>query len=116
MAPPHSHPRASEAAAVLAGSVPVGSFRGHVVYRLYTQLLRAGEAFVFPRAMVHLLYNVDAAAPAVVLSVLDSQSPGAQLVPFSASWTEPRMPAEVAKKAFKITRQDVQMIQRNLGG
>ncbi|KAL5219218.1 hypothetical protein ABZP36_019902 [Zizania latifolia] len=114
MAPLHSHPRASEVALVLKGSVLVGF--ADTSYRLYTQLLRAGEAFVFPRAMVHYLYNVDTAAPAVVLSGLNSQSPGAQLLPFSAFRTEPRLPDEVLKKTFKITGQDVQRIQRHLGG
>lgn len=71
---------------------------------------------MFPRAMVHFLYNMDTAAPAVVLSGLNSQSPGAQLVPFSAFRTEPRLPDEVLKKAFKITGQDVQRIQKHLGG
>ncbi|KAJ1298540.1 hypothetical protein BS78_01G461300 [Paspalum vaginatum] len=114
MAPPHSHPRASEVALVLSGSVLVGF--ADTSYRLYTQLLRAGEAFVFPRAMVHFLYNMDVAAPAVVLSGLDSQSPGAQLLPLSAFRTEPRVPDEVLKKAFKISGQDVHRIQRNLEG
>ncbi|TKV97894.1 hypothetical protein SEVIR_9G524000v4 [Setaria viridis] len=114
VAPPHSHPRASEVALVLAGSVLVGF--ADTSYRLYTQLLRAGEAFVFPRGMVHFMYNVDVAAPAVVLSGLNSQSPGAQLVPLSAFLTEPRMPEEILEKAFKINGQDVHRIQRNLGG
>ena len=112
--PPHSHPRASEVALVLAGSVLVGF--ADTSYRLYTQLLRAGEAFVFPRAMVHFLYNMDVAAPAVVLSGLNSQSPGAQLVPLSAFRTEPQMPEEILKMAFKINGQDVHRIQKNLGG
>jgi hypothetical protein len=30
--------------------------------------------------------------------------------------TEPPLPEEVVKKTFKITGQDVQRIQRNLGG
>uniref|UniRef100_A0A0E0CW44 Germin-like protein n=1 Tax=Oryza meridionalis TaxID=40149 RepID=A0A0E0CW44_9ORYZ len=102
------------AAAAGAGSVLVGF--ADTSYRLYTQLLRAGEAFVFPRAMVHFLYNMDTAEPAVVLSGLNSQSPGAQLVPFSAFRTEPRLPDEVLKKAFKITGQDVRRIQKHLGG
>jgi quercetin dioxygenase-like cupin family protein len=114
VAPPHSHPRASEVALVLAGSVLVGF--ADTSYRLYTQLLRAGEAFVFPRGMVHFMYNADVAAPAVVLSGLNSQSPGAQLVPLSAFLTEPRMPEEILEKAFKINGQDVHRIQRNLGG
>ena len=114
MVPLHTHPRASEVALVLGGSVLVGF--ADTSYRLYTQLLRAGEAFVFPKGMVHFMRNLDTAAPAVVLSGLNSQSPGAQLVPFSAFRTEPPLPDEVVKKTFRITGQDVQRIQRNLGG
>ncbi|CAL4921060.1 unnamed protein product [Urochloa decumbens] len=114
VAPPHTHPRASEVAVVLDGSVLVGF--ADTSYRLYTQLLRAGEAFVFAKGMVHFMHNADVAAPAVVLSGFDSQSPGAQLVPLSAFRTEPPVPEEVLKKAFKIHGQDVHRIQRNLGG
>ncbi|CAM0871581.1 unnamed protein product [Alopecurus aequalis] len=114
MVPLHTHPRASEVALVLGGSVLVGF--ADTSYRLYTQLLRAGEAFVFPKGMVHFMRNLDTAAPAVVLSGLNSQNPGAQLVPFSAFRTEPPLPEEVVKKTFRITGQDVQRIQRNLGG
>lgn len=114
VAPPHSHPRASEVALVLSGSVLVGF--ADTSYRLYTQLLRAGEAFVFPKAMVHFLYNEDAAEPATVLSGLNSQSPGAQLLPFSAFRTDPPLPDEVLEKAFKINGQELRRIQRNLGG
>ncbi|KAE8802700.1 germin-like protein 3-1 [Hordeum vulgare] len=114
MAPLHSHPRASEVALVLSGGVLVGF--ADTSYRLYTQRLRAGEAFVFPRGMVHFMRNEDTSSPAVVLSGLNSQSPGAQLLPFSAFRTEPRLPDEVVKKTFRITGQDVQRIQRSLGG
>ncbi|CAN6302076.1 unnamed protein product [Urochloa humidicola] len=114
VAPPHTHPRASEVAVVLEGSVLVGF--ADTSYQLYTQLLRAGEAFVFPRGMVHFMHNADVVEPAVVLSGLDSQSPGAQLVPLSTFRTEPPVPEEVLKKAFKIHGQDVHRIQRNLGG
>jgi quercetin dioxygenase-like cupin family protein len=117
MVPLHSHPCASEVALVLGGGgggvVLVGF--ADTSYRLYTQLLCAGEAFVFPRGMVHFMRNLDTAAPTVVLSGFSSQSPGAQLVPFSAFQTEPPLPEEVVKKTFKITGQDVQRIQRNLG-
>ncbi|KAF8718183.1 hypothetical protein HU200_025674 [Digitaria exilis] len=116
MAPPHTHPRASEVALVLAAGSGVLVGFADTSYRLYTQLLRAGEAFVFPKGMVHFLYNMDVAAPAVVLSGLNSQSPGAQLVPLSTFRTEPPMPEEILKKAFKINGQDVHRIQRNLGG
>ncbi|WOK93223.1 germin-like protein 3-1 [Canna indica] len=114
LVPPHAHPRASESALLLQGELLVGFV--DTSYRLYTQQLRPGDAFVFPRGLVHFLYNIDVATPAVVLSGFNSQNPGVQLAPIALFRTEPRFPDEVLKKAFKISGQDVQRIHKNLGG
>jgi hypothetical protein len=58
--------------------------------------------------MVHFMRNLDTATPAVVMSGFSSQSPGAQLVPFSAFRMEPLLPEEVVKETFRITGQHVQ--------
>ncbi|RVX10428.1 Germin-like protein 3-1 [Vitis vinifera] len=84
--------------------------------RLFTQLLRPGDSFVFPKGMIHFLYNLDSLAPAVVLAGLNSQNPGTQLTSTAAFATNPRLPDEVLKKAFQISGQDVARIRRNLGG
>ncbi|XP_020104885.1 germin-like protein 3-1 [Ananas comosus] len=115
LAPPHAHPRASEVTLLLQGTLVLVGFVD-TSYRLYTQQLRPGDAFVFPKGLVHFLYNFDPVAPAVLLSGLSSQSPGAQLAPLATFRTEPQIIEDVLKKAFKINGQDVQRIQRNLGG
>lgn len=114
LVPPHAHPRASEAALLLRGALLVGFV--DTSHRLYTQQLRPGDTFLFSRGLVHFLYNLDPTTPAVVLSGFNSQNPGAQLASTTMFRSDPRFPEEVLKKAFKISGQDVQRIQRNLGG
>ena len=114
LVPLHSHPRASEVATLLKGALLVGFI--DTSNRLFTQLLRPGDSFVFPKGMIHFLYNLDSLAPAVVLAGLNSQNPGTQLTSTAAFATNPRLPDEVLKKAFQISGQDVARIRRNLGG
>ncbi|GFY88370.1 germin-like protein 7 [Actinidia rufa] len=49
--PPHSHPRASELTTCLQGTIFVGFVT--TSNRLFTQQLRPGDSFVFPKALVH---------------------------------------------------------------
>ncbi|THG15130.1 germin-like protein subfamily 1 member 1 [Camellia sinensis] len=112
--PPHSHPRASEVTICLEGSILVGFI--DTSSHMYTQQLRVGESFVFPRGLIHFLYNMDPMKPAMAVSGLSSQSPGAQIASLSMFASKPAVPDEVLKKAFQITGQDVAKIRRNLGG
>ncbi|XP_029123781.1 germin-like protein 3-1 [Elaeis guineensis] len=113
LVPPHAHPRASEVALLLHGDLLVGFV--DTSYRFFTQRLRPGDAFVFPRGLVHFLYNLNPVAPAVAVSGLNSQNPGVQMMPLAAFRSDPRIP-EVLKKTFKISAQDMHRIQKNLGG
>ncbi|WOL00920.1 Germin-like protein 3-1 [Canna indica] len=70
-------------------------------YRLYTQQLRLGDAFVFPRGSIHFLYNIDVAKPTVVLSGFNSRNTGVQLVPIELFRMEPQFMDEVQKKASR---------------
>ncbi|KAG1342630.1 germin-like protein 3-1 [Cocos nucifera] len=114
LVPPHSHPRASEVALLLHGDLLVGFV--DTSYRFFTQRLRPGDAFVFPRGLVHFLYNLNPVAPAVAVSGLNSQNPGVQMMPLAAFRSDPRIPEEVLEKTFKISGQDIHRIQKNLGG
>ncbi|KAF8390331.1 hypothetical protein HHK36_024856 [Tetracentron sinense] len=111
--PPHSHPRASEVTICLKGTLLVGFV--DTSNRLFTQQLRAGDSFVFPRGLIHFLYNLDS-SPALAISGLNSQNPGAQLVALATFASKPSMPDDVLKKAFLINGQDVLRIRKNLGG
>ncbi|XP_031282382.1 germin-like protein subfamily 1 member 1 [Pistacia vera] len=112
--PPHSHPRASEVTICLTGSVLVGFV--DTSRRLYTQQLRPGESFVFPKGLIHFLFNLDSSNPALVLSGLNSQNPGTQITSLAAFTSNPLIPDEVLRKAFQINGQDIAKIHKNLGG
>ncbi|KAI3467450.1 hypothetical protein Pfo_024113 [Paulownia fortunei] len=113
LVPPHSHPRASEVTILLEGSLLVGFV--DTSNRLYTQRLRPGDCFVFPKGLIHFLYNTDLTNPAFAVSGLSSQNPGAQISSLATFTSNPPMPDEVLKKGFKVTGQDVIRIRRNLG-
>lgn len=112
--PPHSHPRASEVTTCLNGALLVGFVT--TSGNLYTQSLRPGESFVFPRGLIHFLFNMDSSNPALALSGLNSQNPGAQITSMAAFRSNPTIPDEVLKKTFRISGQDVEKIRKNLGG
>ncbi|KAG5604272.1 hypothetical protein H5410_025764 [Solanum commersonii] len=111
---PHSHPRASEVAILLKGSLLVGFI--NTSNHLFTQKLRPGDSFVFPKGMIHFLYNTDSKVQALALSGLSSQNPGVQMASPAAFATSPTMPDEVSKKLFQINDQDVTRIRTSLGG
>ncbi|KAJ0983814.1 hypothetical protein J5N97_002170 [Dioscorea zingiberensis] len=115
LVPLHSHPRGAEVVLLLKGTQVMVGFVEAMENKLYVQQLRSGDAFVFPKGLAHFLFNLDGAAPAVALAGLSSQSPGVQLVPLAAFRSEPRIPEEVLKKTFRVSGQDIQRIQRNLG-
>ncbi|XP_057494007.1 LOW QUALITY PROTEIN: germin-like protein subfamily 1 member 1 [Actinidia eriantha] len=112
--PPHSHPRASELTTCLQGTILVGFVT--TSNRLFTQQLRPGDSFVFPKALVHFLFNVDPTGPALAVSGLSSQNPGAQIASLATFATKPPCLDEVLKKAFQITGQELAKIRKNLGG
>ncbi|XP_077214419.1 germin-like protein 3-1 [Tasmannia lanceolata] len=112
--PPHSHPRASEVTLLLSGNLLVGFV--DTSNRLFTQQLRAGDSFVFPRGMLHYLYNLNSLAPALAVSGLSSQNPGAQLSPLANFVMKPMIIDDVLKKSFQISAKDVERIRKNLGG
>ncbi|KAK2636358.1 hypothetical protein Ddye_031150 [Dipteronia dyeriana] len=112
--PPHSHPRASEVTICLDGTLLVGFV--DTSGRLFTQQLRPGESFVFPNGLIHFLFNLDSFKPALALSGLNSQNPGAQIASLATFTSKPSIIDEILKKAFQINGQDVSKIRKNLGG
>lgn len=112
LVPPHLHPRASEVTICLKGLLLVGFV--DTMNRVFTQQLKPGDSFVFPKSLVHFLYNYDSKAPAVALSGLNSQNPGAQIV--SSFSSKSPIPIEILIKGFQMNDLDVAEIRKNLGG
>lgn len=114
LVPPHSHPRASEVTILLEGSLLVGFI--DTSNHLYTQRLQPGDSFVFPKGLIHFLYNTNISTPALTVSGLSSQNPGAQVSSLSVFASKAPIPDDVLRKGFKMNGQDVARIRRNLGG
>ncbi|XP_074278734.1 germin-like protein subfamily 1 member 1 [Silene latifolia] len=114
LVPPHSHPRASEVTTCLKGEILVGFV--DTSNKMYTQRLRPGESFVFPKGLIHFLYNVDQKGPSMAISGLSSENPGTQVASLATFTTTPSMPSIVLEKAFKIDAQEVIRISNHLQG
>ncbi|KAL2349349.1 hypothetical protein Fmac_003349 [Flemingia macrophylla] len=112
--PPHSHPRASELTTCLSGLLLVGFVDTN--NRVFTQNLKPGESFVFPKGLVHFLFNRDTKKPALALSGLNSQNPGTQIASLATFASKPAIPVEILKRAFQITSGEVETIREKLGG
>jgi quercetin dioxygenase-like cupin family protein len=110
----HAHPRASEVTTCLKGELIVGFV--DTSYRLYSQKLRPGDSFVFPKGLIHFLFNTDQKIPALAMSGFNSQNPGVQITSIATFTTIPGIPDEILKKAYQINSQDVGRIRKNLGG
>lgn len=114
LVPPHSHPRASEVTICLQGVLLVGFM--DTSNRLFTQQLKPGESFVFPKGLIHFLYNMDSVDPALAISGLSSQNPGTQVTSLATFTSKPPIPDEIMSKAFQISDSDIDKIRKNLGG
>ncbi|KAM7484291.1 hypothetical protein LguiA_000300 [Lonicera macranthoides] len=115
LVPPHAHPRASEVNIFLSGGTLLVGFV-NTSNHLFAQKLNPGDLFVFPKGLIHFLYNIDSKVPALVVSGLSSQNPGAQIASLATFASRPAILDEILKKAFKINSQDVTRIRKNLGG
>ncbi|PHT31464.1 hypothetical protein CQW23_27801 [Capsicum baccatum] len=103
--PPHYHSRATGLFLLLEGVLEVGFVDTKDV--LYTQRLKAGDIFLFPKGLQHYQYNYDHNKKAVGVAALGSASPGTVSLPssiFNSGISE-----LVLAKSFKT---DVKTIKR----
>ncbi|KAL4036261.1 hypothetical protein IC575_004989 [Cucumis melo] len=108
MNPPHLHPRASEIVIVLKGRVLVGFLTVDNVY--YHKVLKVGEVFIIPRALVHFQYNVGH-RKAVVLAGFNSQLPGGVLVAGNLFASNPPIPNVILSKALLVNEDVIKTIK-----
>ena len=95
--PPHTHPRSAELLLVIQGSLEVGFVDSN--NKLFTQVLRTGDMFVFPKGLVHFQVNKDSKYPAVALAAFGSANAGTVVLPnalFSSGINK-----DVLAKSFK---------------
>ncbi|OMO68304.1 Germin [Corchorus olitorius] len=105
--PPHYHPRATEIAYVVQGSVYSGFVDSS--NRVFAKVIEQGEVMVFPRGLVHFMMNVGE-KPATIYASLNSQNPGLQKIPtaiFGSGINE-----ELLEKAFGLSSKQIGTMRR----
>ncbi|KAG0567583.1 hypothetical protein KC19_7G145600 [Ceratodon purpureus] len=104
--PPHLHPRATEVLLLVQGELYVGFVSTNNT--LFATVLKPGELFVFPRALVHFELNIGKSV-ALGFGFLNSQNPGRQVI--APALFTPDIKDEVLEKGFRIDGKTVDMIQ-----
>jgi quercetin dioxygenase-like cupin family protein len=108
--PPHIHPRATEILTVLEGSLYVGFITSIPGSRLISKVLRKGDIFVFPKALVHFQFNIGT-RNAVAIAALSSQNPGVITVANAVFGSDPSISDDILSKAFQVDKKTVDWIQ-----
>ncbi|XP_020590485.1 putative germin-like protein 9-2 [Phalaenopsis equestris] len=110
--PPHIHPRSAELLLVIQGVVKVGLIDS--ANELYTQTLYAGDAFIFPKGLVHFQVNGDSKYPAVAVAAFGSVNPGAIVLPKNIFGSG--IPNWVLAQSFKTDVETIsKLVSANLG-
>eukprot|EP00243_Klebsormidium_subtile_P005139 TRINITY_DN2022_c0_g3_i1.p1 TRINITY_DN2022_c0_g3~~TRINITY_DN2022_c0_g3_i1.p1 ORF type:complete len:224 (+),score=48.79 TRINITY_DN2022_c0_g3_i1:240-911(+) len=108
--PIHIHPRATELLFVIEGQLYVGFVDTNNT--LYSTTLNAGDAFVFPRGLIHFQQNTNSGSGARALAALNSQNPGTQRVG-SALFLPSGIPTTITQVAFNAQSSAIDAIKQN---
>ncbi|CAM6081657.1 unnamed protein product [Calypogeia fissa] len=108
---PHTHNLATEILFCLEGEIYIGfvtnSDNPIVPNKLYAKIVKKGEAFIFPRALLHFQLN-KGTVHAANLNVLNSQKPNLQLMPVALFGTG--IDLELLEKSFFINKTEVEAL------
>ncbi|XVF42389.1 hypothetical protein PTKIN_Ptkin01aG0358200 [Pterospermum kingtungense] len=110
MSPPHTHPRATEILVVFKGKLFVGFVTSDPDHRLFTKVLRTGDAFVFPVGLVHFQVNIGK-TNVIAFASLSSQNPGVVTVANAVFGSNPPINPDVLSNAFKLDKRVVAFLQ-----
>ncbi|KAJ6790965.1 germin-like protein 2-4 [Iris pallida] len=108
--PPHYHPRATETALVVEGTVYSGFVDSGG--RIFAKVLEKGEVMVFPRGMIHFQMNVGEGR-ASIFGTFNSENPGLVRIPgtvFGSGIKE-----ELLEKAFGLSEKELERLRRRFG-
>lgn len=109
--PLHTHPRAAELLLLVQGFLEVGVV--DTANNLYTRSLQRGDAFVFPKGLVHFQYNCGS-GPAVAVSAFGSANAGTVSVPLSTFGVD--IDDSILAASFKTDVATIQKLKAGLRG
>uniref|UniRef100_A0A0A8XNE8 Germin-like protein n=1 Tax=Arundo donax TaxID=35708 RepID=A0A0A8XNE8_ARUDO len=108
--PPHIHPRATELLTVLEGTLYLGFVTSNP-NRLFSKVVKKGDVFVFPKAMIHFQMNLAHDKPAAALSSLSSQNPGVITIANAVFGSNPPISDDVLARAFQVEKKLIDWLQ-----
>ena len=108
--PPHTHPRATEVLTVMEGTLYVGFVTSAPDFKLFSKVLKKGDAFVFPKGLIHFQFNIGN-VPAVAFAGLSSQNPGLITIAKAVFGSNLPISDDVLAKAFQLDKKTVDWIQ-----
>uniref|UniRef100_A0A7S3PN25 Cupin type-1 domain-containing protein n=2 Tax=Sar TaxID=2698737 RepID=A0A7S3PN25_9STRA len=103
----HYHPRATELLYVITGTIAVGFT--DTTGRLIENVINAGQATVFPRALLHFQRNIGT-GPAQYISMLNSENPGVMSFPRVFA----TLPSDILAQALRTPEEIIQQAQATL--
>ncbi|PHU14045.1 hypothetical protein BC332_15250 [Capsicum chinense] len=113
--PFHTHPRGTELVTVLKGTLLVGIFVSDPANifkrRLLSKILYPGDVFVFPRGLIHFLYNVGN-KKASLFGTYNSQNPGLITIPSSIISSTPRVMDTILAEGFQLNKTQIAELRR----
>jgi oxalate decarboxylase/phosphoglucose isomerase-like protein (cupin superfamily) len=107
---PHIHPRATELLTVLEGTLYLGFVTSNP-NRLFSKIVKKGDVFVFPKAMIHFQMNLAHDKPAAALSSLSSQNPGVISIANAVFGSKPPISDDVLATAFQVEKSLIDWLQ-----
>jgi quercetin dioxygenase-like cupin family protein len=107
---PHIHPRATELLTVLEGTLYLGFVTSNP-NRLFSKVVKKGDVFVFPKAMIHFQMNLAHDKPAAALSSLSSQNPGVITIANAVFGSKPPISDDVLATAFQVEKDLIHWLQ-----
>ncbi|XP_016748544.1 germin-like protein subfamily 1 member 14 [Gossypium hirsutum] len=78
--------------------------------RLFTNVLKTGDVFVFPVGLIHFQFNIGK-TNAIALAGLSSQNPGVISIANAVFGSKPPINPDVLTKAFKLDKEVVEYLQ-----
>ena len=107
---PHLHPRATELLTVLEGTLYLGFVTSNP-NKLFSKIVKKGDVFVFPKAMIHFQMNLSPDKPAAALSSLNSQNPGVISIANAVFGSKPPISDDVLATAFQVEKKLIDWLQ-----
>ncbi|KAG6555884.1 hypothetical protein Mapa_002526 [Marchantia paleacea] len=107
--PPHTHPRGTEILFIIEGTLDVGLV--DTANKLFTQTLRDGDLFVFPKGLVHFQINRKHWTVKALAS-FSSSNPG--LVRLPNNMFKSNIGDDVLQKSFGVNQYVIQQLKDSI--